>query len=260
MAAYLKLLFHKVYDWLVQVRRRGHDDPPHRGGYASIVDGGYVVVPNAGLPRLRHGLSLLSDAATLIYTSPHTQGSLYLGNASNSADLYWLKSRRINAIINCTEELPNLFAFNNIQYYRLQVRDLRGARLFRKPRSARHLLSYIHRNMSLGKNILVHCFAGSSRSAAVCVFYLLYLRVYPHLQSTYDNVCAQRPVVHINSDFLREVALAYQQLERDGAYAITTLYHPPHHGQFPRTKEAKKDQARQVFLDDLVPRHPERGV
>ena len=218
MTAYVRLFFHKVYDWLLHFRR-GHT-PPHRGGYIAVADG-FVVVPNPGLPRLRHGLSLVSDA-TLVYTSPRTRGELYLGNACNSADLYWLKCHNITSIVNCTEELPNLFAFNNIHYYRLDVRDLRGARLFRKKHSAKHLIQYIHRNMSLGNNVLVHCFAGSSRSAAICLLYQMYVRVYQEtVYAAYDDLRSKRPVVHVNSDFLCQVTMALAQFERDGAYAIT---------------------------------------
>lgn len=60
--------------------------------------------------------------------------------------------------------------------------------------------------------VLVHCVYGQSRSAAVCVAHLMAAHRLT-LQDAYDAVQEARPCIHINSGFLRQLAL----FERMGA-------------------------------------------
>lgn len=56
------------------------------------------------------------------------------------------------------------------------------------------------------KPVLVHCVYGQSRSAAVCVAYLM-ATAQMTLMQAYDAVQRARPCIHINPGFLRQLEL-----------------------------------------------------
>lgn len=63
-------------------------------------------------------------------------------------------------------------------------------------------------------NVLVHCVYGQSRSAAICVAYLMATQ-HLSLRDAYDAVAKARPCIYINPGFLHQLAL----FERMGAVA-----------------------------------------
>lgn len=72
-------------------------------------------------------------------------------------------------------------------------------------------------------NVLVHCVYGQSRSAAICVAYLMATRRLS-LRDAYDAVAKARPCIYINPGFLRQLAL----FERMGAVADVMGDTPAH--------------------------------
>jgi dual specificity phosphatase 12 len=81
---------------------------------------------------------------------------------------------------------------------------------------------------------LVHCVYGQSRSAAVCVAFLMATRRLS-LREAYDQVQRARPCIHINTGFLRQLEL----FERMGADA-RELGESAAHAEF-RAMVAAKD-------------------
>lgn len=63
-------------------------------------------------------------------------------------------------------------------------------------------------------NVLVHCVYGQSRSASICVAYLMASKNMT-LRDAYDAVAQARPCIYINPGFLRQLAL----FKRMGAVA-----------------------------------------
>lgn len=63
-----------------------------------------------------------------------------------------------------------------------------------------------------GRRVLVHCVYGQSRSAAICVAFLMTTQKLSLLEA-YDAVQRARPCIYINSGFLRQLEL----FERMGA-------------------------------------------
>lgn len=76
----------------------------------------------------------------------------------------------------------------------------------------RECVAFIDAALDSTGAVLVHCAYGQSRSAAVCVAYLMATHRMP-LQAAYDAVQHARPCVNINVGFLRQLAL----FERMGA-------------------------------------------
>ncbi|KAL8591813.1 hypothetical protein ACOMHN_047073 [Nucella lapillus] len=125
--------------------------------------------------------------------------SLYL---SSAAAVKGEKIRKlgITHIINVTQDIPNL-KMPNVECLQIQVDDVPSA----------HLGAYFDRcadkvyqvDRMRGK-ILVHCVAGVSRSASLCMAYLM---KYQHmsLDQAYRHCKRQRPVVHPNVGFFKQL-------------------------------------------------------
>ncbi|XP_033740760.1 dual specificity protein phosphatase 14-like [Pecten maximus] len=120
---------------------------------------------------------------------------LYLSSAAA------VKPDRIRAvgithIINCTLDIPNLH-LPTIECIQIHVEDAAHARLsIYFDRCA----DKIHQVHNRGGRTLVHCVAGVSRSASLCIAYLMkYHRL--KLVDAYNHVKARRPVIRPNAGF-----------------------------------------------------------
>lgn len=91
---------------------------------------------------------------------------LFLGNREMARDRHRLKLAGITHIVNCAEELPNYHP-NDFHYLALKLKDP-------DPALREHLVNaagFIDEGRKAG-GVLVHCFAGVSRSPAVVLAYL----------------------------------------------------------------------------------------
>lgn len=151
------------------------------------------VVPNA-VPRLLHeNSSLLGGIAQI------TQ-CLFLSRGNVASDRSMLLSKGITCVINATIEIPN-FNWPHIEYVKVPLADM--------PHSPISLYfdcvaDKIH---SVGREhgaVLVHCAAGVSRSASLCLAYLMkYHRVC--LAEAYAWVKSRRPIIRPNGGFWRQL-------------------------------------------------------
>ncbi|EQC41804.1 hypothetical protein, variant [Saprolegnia diclina VS20] len=66
--------------------------------------------------------------------------------------------------------------------------------------------AFLHARLAAGSNVLVHCAYGQSRSAAICVAFLMQLDNL-RLPAAYAIVQAARPCIYINAGFLRQLEL-----------------------------------------------------
>jgi len=91
---------------------------------------------------------------------------LFLGNREMAKDARRLKQKGITHVVNCAEELPDYHP-KEFRYLSLKMKDP-------DPRLATHLVAaaaFIDEGRAEG-GVLVHCFAGVSRSPAVILAYL----------------------------------------------------------------------------------------
>jgi hypothetical protein len=97
---------------------------------------------------------------------------LWLGNKAASLDAEFLKKNSITVVFNCTKDL----AFHNsiLKRYRVPVDDnLQAEEINNMYRWSPEIVSKLIREYRLGHTILVHCFAGMQRSAAVVAMFLI---------------------------------------------------------------------------------------
>lgn len=98
---------------------------------------------------------------------------LWLGNKKASVDPEFLTKNRISVVFNCTKDLP-FTDLTGIRKYRvpiddnLQAKEIANLRLW-----APEVIVKLIREYKSGRPILVHCFAGMQRSAAVVALFLM---------------------------------------------------------------------------------------
>lgn len=97
---------------------------------------------------------------------------LWLGNKTVSQDVEWLRENNIKHVFNATKNLP--FASGVGHAYRIPVHDnLEAAEIANMRRMAPEAVLKIMRAYRSGDGVLVHCYAGMQRSAALVAMFLI---------------------------------------------------------------------------------------
>ena len=141
----------------------------------------------------------IKDAIYSIFENPsHIIDNIYLGNAYNAANYEILKEMDIDCIINITNNIPNYYE-DYFEYITYRIKD-------NNHHSIKEFLidsfNFINRNKN--KKILVHCYAGSSRSASIVLYYLI-----KNYNMTFDDANTflkeKRSIVNINTTFIKDI-------------------------------------------------------
>jgi len=121
---------------------------------------------------------------------------LYLGSKRSSENLKWLQETGITLVVNVSDDLPCLHADSGgIDYVRVDLQDLPSADLLGSITSTSPtspLPSISHALSSKNSSVLVHCRAGSSRSASVVLAHLVSSGA--TLMEAYKAVAAVHPI------------------------------------------------------------------
>ncbi|XP_017575166.1 dual specificity protein phosphatase 2 [Pygocentrus nattereri] len=139
---------------------------------------------------------------------------LFLGSAHHSSRRETLERCGITAVLNVSSSCPNLFE-QELQYMTLRVEDSLAADirvLF--PEAIR----FIDSVKESGGRVLVHCQAGISRSATICLAYLIHARRV-RLDEAFDFVKRRRQVISPNLAFMGQLL----QFETDVLRPYTVL-------------------------------------
>lgn len=110
----------------------------------------------------------LADASEII-------SGIWVSNEKASQCKNFFEAHNIEAVVNCTPEVPNKFCEKDVEYMRLTLGDSRDPDdLKRMEKYLEHAVSFVEKNRDLeGKNVLVHCHQGIQRSATVVASYLM---------------------------------------------------------------------------------------
>ncbi|XP_052055238.1 dual specificity protein phosphatase 18 [Apodemus sylvaticus] len=126
--------------------------------------------------------------------------SLFISNGVAANNKFLLSSNQITTVINVSVEVTNTF-YEDIQYVQVPVVDAPIARLsdFFDP-----IADHIHSVELKQGRTLLHCAAGVSRSAALCLAYLMKY----HAMSLLDAhtwTKSRRPIIRPNSGFWEQL-------------------------------------------------------
>ena len=126
--------------------------------------------------------------------------SLYISNGVAANNKLMLSSNQITSIVNVSVEVVNTL-YEDIQYVQVPVADTPMSRLcdFFDP-----IADHIHSvEMKQGRTML-HCVAGVSRSAALCLAYLMKYHTMSLLDAhTWTKSC--RPIIRPNNGFWEQL-------------------------------------------------------
>ncbi|KAL8615839.1 hypothetical protein ACOMHN_048547 [Nucella lapillus] len=136
---------------------------------------------------------------------------LYIGDASHSGMKELLQELSITAILNVSTCCRNHFP-HDFRYKVIPVEDSDSADLAAWFSEAFH---FIGNEKQRGGKVLVHCRGGISRSATVCLAYLMYSRAL-RLDDAFDYVRARRHVISPNANFMMQLAQFEAELRNLG--------------------------------------------
>jgi len=124
--------------------------------------------------------------------------SLFLGSSFNAYDIYFLRKKRINVIINVTDEITNFYETDDsFTYYRFPIRDNNLDEINTILNESYNVIDHHLKN---GDKILVHCYMGASRSASVVLYYMM-KKYKISYRKALQIVKTLRPVVNLTEKF-----------------------------------------------------------
>jgi protein-tyrosine phosphatase len=124
--------------------------------------------------------------------------NIYLSGDNGASDYAKLTKLGITHILNATDCIPNYFEeTSNITYLRIPIPDC-GSIILKDyfPK----VFEFINSALELNGYILVHCFAGKSRSASFVIAYLMQFQGMSY-NDAYKHVQNYRPIVEPNFGF-----------------------------------------------------------
>lgn len=126
---------------------------------------------------------------------------LYLSNGRAAGDSSLLARNKITCIINVTETRSSSPPLPRLEYIHIPVSD---SPVFPLSDHFDRVADVIHMNGESGGRTLVHCKAGVSRSAALCLAYLMKHRGLT-LLGAYKLLKSCRPMVRPNNGFWKQL-------------------------------------------------------
>ena len=140
---------------------------------------------------------------------------LYLGSVGAAYNLQVLKNLNISRILTICECLPPKFP-DEFEYKVIGVTDEPMTRLNLYFKEA---TDYIREAINEGKNVLVHCFAGVSRSSSIVIAYLMRCHKMEYIKA-FNIVKSKRPWINPNYGFqgqLRRYAIFLKEQRLKGS-------------------------------------------
>jgi len=135
---------------------------------------------------------------------------LYLGSAAHASQLELLERLGITALLNVSPNCPNYWP-DKFEYQTIPVEDNSTADIKAHFKAA---IEFINEVKNKNGKILVHCKAGVSRSATMCLAYLISNRKMC-LNDAYDEIKAKRRVISPNFNFMGQL-LTWEEEQLSG--------------------------------------------
>ena len=144
---------------------------------------------------------LLADCAHRVFDNCDHNSGIYLGpkQCCVAAVLSVLRLSQVTGIVNCTLDAPCAHEAKGIEYCRVPVRDHEAANIYLFFEGAS---AFIHRHLTRGGSVVVHCEMGVSRSASIVLAYLMRYQSMSR-DTAYTRVKSRRPQVCILWNYTR---------------------------------------------------------
>ena len=134
--------------------------------------------------------------------------SIFVGSARHAEDLSTLRSLGVTAVLNLApgacDDPEDLFEDNGIAYLELDAEDFVGYPLFEMHLEAATAFVEQHATSNSGGKVLIHCFAGVNRSAAIAVAIIMLSGRKP-LYEVVQACFERRPFILSNASFRQQL-------------------------------------------------------
>ena len=127
---------------------------------------------------------------------------IFLGNHLDAKNGDFLKRNNIQMVINVAVEVPKPNYPFPMLYYKFNLNDIPEQSLYPYIHIIYKLINdFITNNDG---NILIHCYAGISRSTSLLIAYLMLKYNVPY-EEAYDFVKLKRPIINPNTGFVKQL-------------------------------------------------------
>jgi protein-tyrosine phosphatase len=138
----------------------------------------------------------------LIVEAQGKMGALYLGNWAAAQDQLLLAQHRITSVLTVAAQIQIKYDTDIVPHHMevpaLDIPDFKLEKFFED------CFDWIHQQRLVGRNVLVHCAAGVSRSSTIVIGYLMRTEKWD-LSKTIKLVKGKRPCVSPNSGFFSQL-------------------------------------------------------
>ncbi|PWZ54810.1 Dual specificity protein phosphatase 1 [Zea mays] len=171
------------------------------------------------------GIALMQGICAVVYRKadntpcPIKQG-LYLGSVGAAFNKDALKSLNITHILIVAKSLDPVFPAE-FNYKKIEVLDIPDTDLLKH---SDECFGFIDEAISSGGNVLVHCFAGRSRSVTIVVAYLM-KKHQMSLESALSLVRSKRPQVAPNGGFISQLEKFQKSLQVEQERRMQPVQH-----------------------------------
>lgn len=144
---------------------------------------------------------------------PIVERLLFVGSAKNAADSASLERNGIRLVVNATKGLQNFFEGRNpdrLTYTRVPLEDCQESSIEDAREAFDVAIAAIAKAVEAQRPVLVHCFAGASRSVAlVCAYLCKHRGMAP--EAAYALVRSKRACAALNQNFMAWLQENYAQ-------------------------------------------------
>ena len=163
----------------------------------------YPFLVSKGPTQYDNDSILISIEPPMFFPSQILSWGLYLGNKNHASDIRVIDILNIKTIINVTVEIPNYHKHrDDITYINCNVIDDVDTIMLPTWKLIADTIESCKNN---GKNVLVHCSAGRSRSASSIIYYLMKKEDKMPLDEAFQYVIRCRDIIDPNYGFREEL-------------------------------------------------------
>jgi protein-tyrosine phosphatase len=139
-----------------------------------------------------------------LYSEPtKIDDCIYLGSAYNAANYKTLLDNDIKTIVNITSEISNYYEdIDDFTYINFKIYDTQNDSF--DIDFFDNIYETIIKHQKKGNNMLIHCYAGRSRSASIVLYYLMKKKNISILEA-YEYLKKKRELININNRFIQNI-------------------------------------------------------
>ena len=145
------------------------------------------------------------------------KGNVYLGSVMAAEDVSYLKDHKVKAVLSALDEGRYPWGYiddildKNMFHMRITLDDDENTNI---AQYFDETSRFIDEHVRAGRNVLVHCVAGQSRSTTLLIYYMVtYLgKDFPDVDDALSYIQQRRPQAQPNEGFMRQLDAAVSRL------------------------------------------------